>query len=104
MEHKSRTLQQNKFYFAVISDIHKKAVALHLSVTNSEYLRSGLKELDENYPKYEGKPVSSRDLTTKELVDHIEFIILFMGNFNIVPKFVDDEWERLKAQAHNYKG
>lgn len=95
----TRTTRQNRFYFSVIADVHKKAVAKHLSVTNSEFLRIGLKELDENYPKEDGKPISSAMLTTKEMVDHVEFIRQFMLAHDITITWDDLEWERIKLQA-----
>lgn len=107
----TRTLNQNNFYFSIIADIHKQAMEKHITVENSEYLRKGLKENDDNYPKkphfiedtfgeVEDRPISSAKLTTKEMVNHIEFIIEFVGRFGITPKFVKDEWDRLMQSAH----
>lgn len=113
-----RTLNQNNFYFAVIADVHKQALEKHVTVEKSEYLRNGLKEIDEHYPKewvvikdgflvakepLVNKPISSAKLTTKQMVDHIEFIIMFLGQFDICPKFVTEDWERLKQQAEIYR-
>ena len=106
-----RTLNQNNFYYMVIADVHKQALEKHVTVENSEYLRNGLKEIDENYPKYGAlakpalinKPISSAKLTTKQMVNHIEFIIMFLGQFDICPKFVVDDWARLKKQAGIYE-
>ncbi len=96
----NRTLSQNNFYFAVISDVHKQALAKHVTVEDIKYLRKGLKEIDCDYPKLvSADPKSSAYLTTKEMVNHIEFIIEFMGRFDIVPKFIDDEWARIQKQA-----
>lgn len=107
----TRTLNQNNFYFAFITDIHKQALVKHITVENMDYMRNGLKEIDSNYPRYifEGHPpdtfkkISSSHLSTKEMVNHIEFIIKFVAQFDIVPKFVQDDWDRLMKQAHGSK-
>ena len=121
----TRTLNQNNFYFAFITDIHKQALEKHITVQNMDYMRNGLKEIDENYPKElinhwinpdfkrnfnqevfdnhvkeHGKPISSAKLTTKQMTDHIEFIIHFVAEFGITPQFVEDEWKRLLELAH----
>ena len=95
-----RSKQFNRFYYALIKDIHTKALKKHLTVENSEMLRNGLKKSDENYPRLlDGRVVSSADLTNKELANHIEHIIAFMGSYSIIPQFVIDDWERLKNLA-----
>jgi hypothetical protein len=99
-----RTLNQNNFYHAVIADVHKQALEKHVTVEKKDYLRNGLKEIDLNYPIKDGEPISSAKLTTKEMVEHIEFIIMFLGQFDICPKFVTDDWERIKKHAReNYE-
>ena len=101
-----RTLNQNSFYHSIIADIHKQAMALHITVENKEYLRNGLKENDDSYPtEYipaycKDKPMSSARLSTKQMVSHIEFIIEFMGRFGITPNFVELDYERMMKLAH----
>jgi len=102
-----RTLNQNNFYYAFITDVHKQALEKHITVENMDYMRNGFKELDSNYPRnYQVstmaiKPISSAELTTKEMVDHIEFITKFVWEVaQITPRYVEDEWQRLLSQAH----
>jgi len=99
-----RTLNQNRFYYSIIKDVHQQALAEHLTVEDSEFLRDGLKKNDPDYPRVDDKPISSAKLDTKQMVDHIEFIIEYLGQFGICPQFVTDEWERLKARAYFNKG
>lgn len=97
----TRTLNQNNFYFAFITDIHKQALAEHITVENMDYLRKGLKDIDENYPKVDDVSISSAKLSTVQMRDHIEFVIEFVGRFGITPKFVVDDFERAMQTAHN---
>ncbi len=112
----TRSLNQNNFYYAFITDIHKQCLEKHITVENMDYLRNGLKEIDENYPRYDKvihgvnyngvdvidkKPISSAKLTTKQMVDHIEFVIEFVGRFGITPAFVEEDYKRMMELAHN---
>lgn len=91
----------NRFYHSILGDVHKKALALHLTVENMEFLKQGLKKLNKDYPIERNKPISTTKLTNKQLVQHIEFIVSYLGQYGITPHFVEEEWQRLIRSARN---
>ena len=97
MERKSklRSSPHNRFYHSVLRDCHQKALAQHLTVEDMNFLKQGLKQLDNDYPN----GISTSKITDKQLVNHIEFIVKYLGQFGITPSFVEEEWERLKKLA-----
>ena len=95
-ELKKRSSPHNKFYHALLRDLHRKAFTEHLTVENMNFLKQGLKKLDPDFP-----PISTAEATDKQLVHHIEFIIMYLGQFGLSPTFVEEEWERLKKLARN---
>ena len=51
------------------------------------------------YPIEEDGKVSTRDITSKELTRHIEFVLKIMGENGILLPFIEDEWERMLQDA-----
>jgi len=51
------------------------------------------------YPIEEDGKVSTRDITSKELSRHIEFVLKIMGENGVLLPFIEDEWQRLLEQA-----
>ena len=90
----TRSLNQNNLYHLIIGQAHKEALQMHTTLEDKEHMRKGLKDIDINYPKVDGKSVSSRKLTTKEMKDHIEFIIDLMTIYGIELQYVKDDFER----------
>jgi prophage antirepressor-like protein len=63
---------------------------------SSESLRELLKHLDQSYPRDDKKiPVSYTKLTSKDMNNHIEWIILICGESSFTPDYIEAEWERL---------
>ena len=85
----------NRYYHAMLRDFHKQALKEKLTVENMDFLKQGLKKLDENYPKIDGKPVSTSKIDNKTLTQHIEFMIAFMAEYGFVSAIVEEEWKRL---------
>ncbi len=93
-----RSSQHNKFYHVVLTDVHRQAKAMHVTVENMNFLKQGLKKLDENYPTENGKHLSSAKISDKELMLHLEFIVKYLGQFGITPHFVEAEWDRIMKE------
>ena len=69
---------------------------------NMRIFKWWLKQLNLDYPRTDnGEPYSTRTITTKQTMQHIEWCIMVMGENGLVFPFVAEEWERLKE---NYKG
>ena len=67
-----------------------------------ERFKEALKYLNDNYPRYTdtGNLVSTKDISDRDLSDHVEFIIAWAGEYGITPQIIEDEWEALKQEAH----
>ena len=93
----------NRFYHALLNDIYTQVLSkadVQLVLT-FERFKKMLKYLDKHYPRYNGTTdlVSIRDIRSKDLVAHIEFIIKWAGEYGISPQIVEDEWERVMQNA-----
>jgi len=91
---KRRSTPHNRFYHSVLRDLHAKALEAHLTVENMNFLKQGLKQLDPDFP-----PISTSQATDKQLVHHIEFIVMYLGQFGLSPSYVEEEWERIQQSA-----
>ena len=66
---------------------------------DKEELRTIFKFMDLNYPvDGEGK-VSNRNISVRELLDHIEWIIKTLGMNGLELEFVAEEWQRILDEA-----
>lgn len=90
----TRNNSQNNLYHLIIAQAHKEALKMHTTLENKDHMRKGLKDIDLNYPKEDGKSISSAKLTTKQMKDHTEFIIDLMTIYGIELQFVKDDFER----------
>lgn len=91
-----RSSPHNRFYHSCLRDLHSKALKAHLTVENMDFLKQGLKQLDPDFP-----PISTSQATDKQLAKHIEFIVMYLGQFGLTPDFVEEEWERIKKLARS---
>jgi len=96
--------QFNRFFFSLINDCHTQLLAGKNIVLTQKRFREVLKERDINYPIDKSlEKLSLAKLDNKQLIKHIEFIIRFMGEeFGITPLVIEEEWDRLLAQAEQY--
>ncbi len=58
-------------------------------------LKQLFKLMNLNYPIEEDSKVSTNEITSKELHDHIEWAIKILGENGIELQFISDEWDRL---------
>ena len=79
----------------MLRDFHKQALAEKVTVENMDFLKQGLKKLDEDYPKVDGKPLSTAKIDNKVLTHHIDFMIAYMGEYGFVSALVEEEWKRI---------
>ena len=56
------------------------------------------------YPIEEDGKVSTRDITSKELSRHIEFVLKIMGENGILLPFIEEDWDRILQDAGIHKG
>jgi len=85
----------------MLRDFHKQALAEKVTVENMDFLKQGLKKLDEDYPKINGKPLSTAKIDNKVLTHHIDFMIAYMGEYGFVSALVEEEWKRIIENAKN---
>jgi len=85
----------NRLYHSVLGDFWKQATAARLNINNFEKFKDGLKELNNDYPREDGKPISTTKITAKDLCRHLEFVIDFAAYYGFKLRFIEDEWQRL---------
>ncbi len=110
--------QFNKFYHsAVLKDAFDKARQIsfrewkdtstggnlifykHEDYDCLDELKQLFKLMNLNYPIEDDGKVSTREITSKELHDHIEFTIRILGENGIELEFIREAWDRLKQNA-----
>ena len=89
----------NRFFHSILKDFHSQARANDLTITCYDEFKQNLKSVNEDYPLKDGLFISTRDIENKDLIQHIEFIIKFAGEFGISLQFVEDEWDRILKEA-----
>ena len=91
-----------KLYFSMLTDIYRQMTADKRIIMSFDKFRDNIKIIDENYPYYDGtiEKISLRDIRSKDLVLHVEFIVMWCGNYGITPTIIAEEWERMLQEAH----
>ena len=89
-------------YFSMLTDIYRQMSAGKRIIMSFEKFRDNIKIIDENYPCYDGtiEKISLRDIRSEDLVEHLDFIVMWCGNYGITPSIIDEEFNRLMQQAH----
>ena len=92
----------NRFYHALLHDIYIQMQRQNRIIMSFERFKEALKYLNANYPRYTdtGNLVSTKDISDRDLSDHVEFIIAWAGEYGITPQIIEDEWEALKQEAY----
>lgn len=62
-------------------------------------LKQIFKLMNINYPIDDESKVGTANITSKELSDHIEWVIKIMGQNGIELEFIREEWERTLREA-----
>ena len=92
----------NRFYHSLLREFYRQADKIIIEGVGVLYLRGltldnfkqTLKLLNFNYPrKNNAPPLSTRDITNKELVEHIEHIIKIAYQNGYKLSVVEQEWE-----------
>ena len=63
-------------------------------------LKQILKNMNLDYAIDDDKKVSTADIDSKSLMQHIDYVIALAGENNISFGFIEDEWERLLFEAN----
>ena len=93
----------NRFYHSLLREFYQQAVKVRIEGVGVLYLKGltynnfkqTLKLLNFNYPRKNNTPLSTRDISNKELVEHIEFIIKLAYQNNYKLQVVEREWEQI---------
>ena len=112
----------NRFYHrAVLTELFRKCGTLKFELwidsetggvfefTKGEHfndmddLKQLLKNMNLDYAVDEDKKVSTADIDSKSLMQHIDFVIAIAGENSISFGFIEDEWTRLLNQANIYR-
>ncbi|MDR2099995.1 MAG: hypothetical protein LBP40_04095 [Campylobacteraceae bacterium] len=98
----------NRFIFAVLKDLHSNCKVLKIDEPKAELpiqaidresLRNLLKYLDMSYPRDErGIPLSYRDLNSKQMTEHVNWIERQAGFSGVELSHITREWARIMAQ------
>ena len=89
----------NKYYHSLLADFWRQATSNRLNINSFEKFKDGVKELNSEYPRENGKTVSTTKISQKDLCSHIEFIKDFASYYGFQLAIVEDEWQRLIKQA-----
>jgi len=91
----------NRFYRALVKDAHIQLVAQTDLVITVEKFTDSLKFANMDYPLNADKTdfISVAHIGNKEMLQHVEFIVAWMGERGMSPQFVEDDWERILADA-----
>ena len=100
---RTRTDRLNRYYHAHLQSIHEQAVSAKFNVQDFDTFKQAMKGIDPLYPKENDIPISTANLTNKELCDHIEFVLMTAGTVGITSKITDAEWNRLLQQVRTEK-
>ena len=102
----------NRFYHAQIREFFLKAPnilriegvgVLYVKGLTFYSFKQFLKIVNLDYPRDEsGYPVSTRDISSKELAQHIEFIFKLAGENGVELSVIKQEWENLIRRASEY--
>jgi len=79
---------------------NNEPTAIENSSGKADLEESGSVESEEVSPEVdEDKKMSTADIDSKSLMQHIDFVIALAGENNISFGFIEDEWDRLLNQA-----
>lgn len=102
----------NRFYHAQIREFFLKAPnvlkienigTLYIKGLTFYSFKQFLKTINIDYPRDErGYPISTRDISSKELAQHIEFIFKLAGENGIELSVIKQEWENLIRRASEF--
>ena len=99
----------NRFYHSLLGEIYKQlknplrfdGIGV-IYVANLEQLKMVCKLLNLNYPRdASGEPISTRDISNKKLVEHIEYLIKLAYQNGYEISAVEAEWRKL-LNENNY--
>jgi hypothetical protein len=62
-------------------------------------LKQLFKLFDLDYPAEEDGKTSTRNISSKALHDHIEWVILILGQNGVSLRYIEEEWDRLLEKA-----
>ena len=89
----------NRYYHSLLADFWRQATARRLNINGFEKFKDGVKELNSEYPRADGKTISTTKISAKDLCRHIEFIKDFASYYGFELAIVEEEWERIKQMA-----
>jgi len=112
----------NRFYHkAVLTELYRKCGTLKFRLwiddeaggvfeftkgehfNDMEDLKQLLKAMNLDYSVNGNDKISTRDIDSKALSQHISWTIALAGENGISFGFIEEEWNRLLNEAHNYK-
>ena len=89
----------NRYYHSLLADFWRQATARRLNINGFEKFKDGVKELNSEYPRVDGKTISTTKISPKDLCRHIEFNKDFASYYGFELAIVEAEWERIKQMA-----
>ena len=89
----------NRYYHSLLADFWRQATARRLNINSFEKFKDGVKDLNSEYPRADGKTISTTKISPKDLCRHIEFIKDFAAYYGFELAIVEAEWQRLIKQT-----
>jgi hypothetical protein len=98
----------NRFYHSLLREFYRQADKIIIEGVGVLYLKGltynnfkqALKLLNFDYPRKNNIPLSTRDITNKELVEHVEFIVKLAYQNGYKLSVVEQEWELIFKKEH----
>ena len=88
------------YHGAFLKDLYEQMVQRKCIIMRFVTFKDALKSINPDYPRdSKDEPVSTKDISSKALVQHIDFIIKWSGSYGITPRIIDEEWERILDES-----
>jgi len=97
------TNEFNKLYHgAFLNDLFIQMLSEHRLAMSFDKFKQELKRINDDYPCYNGTQdkVSTRDIRSKDLIQHIEFIRLYASEYGFTLSIDDEAYRRMMELAH----
>ena len=90
----------SRFYLgAILGDLYEQMIQRKRIIMSLDKFKDALKYANKDYPRYANTndTVSTKDINSKDLTDHLEWIRRYASHYGLTLKTDDEEWERMMA-------
>lgn len=97
------TSEFNRLYHgAFLKDLYDQMMFKHCLAMSFYKFKQAIKHANKEYPRYTGTDdtVSTKDIRSKDLVNHLEWIRLYASEYGFTLTIDDEAWNRMMELAH----